>query len=68
MMEPMHELLQEAKKGGYGIPAPNVYNRFTIEAALQAADELNAPVSLASRKSASSLVTTSASIRAFRLP
>ena len=27
MMEPMHELLQEAKKGGYGIPAPNVYNR-----------------------------------------
>lgn len=22
MMEPMHELLQEAKKGGYGIPAP----------------------------------------------
>ena len=46
MMEPMHELLQEAKKGGYGIPAPNVYNRFTIEAALQAADELNAPVIL----------------------
>ena len=46
MMEPMHELLQEAKKGGYGIPAPTVYNRFTIEAALQAADELNAPVIL----------------------
>ena len=46
MMEPMHELLQEAKKGGYGIPAPNVYNRFTIEAALQAADELKAPVIL----------------------
>lgn len=46
MMEAMHELLQEAKRGGYGIPAPNVYNRFTMEACLQAAHELNAPVIL----------------------
>lgn len=46
MMEPMHVLLQEAKKGGYGIPAPNVYNRFTIEACLQAASDLQAPVIL----------------------
>ena len=46
MLQPMHELLQEAKKGGYGIPAPNVYSRFTMEACLQAAAELNSPVIL----------------------
>ena len=46
MLEPMHVLLQEAKKGHYGIPAPNVFSRFTMEACLQAADEMNAPVIL----------------------
>lgn len=44
MLQPMHELLQEAKKGNYGIPAPNAFSRFTMEACLQAADELNSPV------------------------
>lgn len=46
MLTPMHELLQDAKNGHYGIPAPNVFSRFTMEACLQAADELSAPVIL----------------------
>lgn len=46
MLTPMHELLQDAKKGHYGIPASNVFSRFTMEACLQAADELDAPVIL----------------------
>lgn len=44
MMEPMHVLLQDAKEGHYGIPAPNAFDRFTVEAALQAAEELHAPM------------------------
>ena len=44
MLQPMHELLQDAKKGHYGIPAPNAFSRFTMEACLQAASELSSPV------------------------
>lgn len=46
MILPMHTLLEDAKKRGYGIAAPNVFNRETIEAAYQAATELRAPVIL----------------------
>lgn len=46
MIIPMHELLQDAKEKGYGVAAPNVFNRETIEAAFQAGAELNAPIIL----------------------
>lgn len=46
MIIPMHELLREAKKGGYGVAAPNVFNRETIEACFLAADELKSPIIL----------------------
>lgn len=46
MIIPMHELLQDAKAKYYGVAAPNVFNRETIEAAFQAAQELSAPVIL----------------------
>lgn len=42
----MGKLLQEAKKGGYGVAAPNVFNDKTVEAAFQAASELRAPIIL----------------------
>ena len=44
MIIPMHELLKEAKKGKYGVAAPNVFNRETIEACFLAAKELRAPI------------------------
>lgn len=46
MIIPMHQLLKEAKKGGYGVAAPNVFNRETIEACFLAAKELRAPIIL----------------------
>ena len=46
MIIPMHELLQDAKNNRYGVAAPNVFNRETIEAAFQAGRELHAPVIL----------------------
>lgn len=46
MIIPMHEMLKEAKKGGYGVAAPNVFNRETIEACFLAAKELRAPIIL----------------------
>lgn len=46
MMTPMKDLLEEAKKGGYGIAAPNVFNRETIEACFLAAKKLRAPIIL----------------------
>ncbi|WP_434309804.1 class II fructose-bisphosphate aldolase [Hominifimenecus sp. rT4P-3] len=46
MIIPMHELLQDAKLHHYGVAAPNVFNRETIEAAYQVATELHAPVIL----------------------
>jgi len=46
MIVPMHELLQDAKNNHYGVAAPNVFNRETIEAAFRAGRELHAPVIL----------------------
>jgi len=46
MIVPMHELLQDAKRNHYGVAAPNVFNRETVEAAFQAGQELSAPVIL----------------------
>lgn len=46
MIISMSELLQKAKKENYGIAAPNVFNRETIEAAYLAAMELRSPVIL----------------------
>lgn len=46
MIIPMAEMLREAKRGGYGVAAPNVFNRETIEAAYLAARELRAPIIL----------------------
>ncbi|MFD1485908.1 ketose-bisphosphate aldolase [Lacticaseibacillus baoqingensis] len=46
MLMPMRDLLQNAKQGHYGVAAPNVWNRETIEAAFMAADELHAPIIL----------------------
>lgn len=46
MILPMSELLKKAKKEGYGIAAPNVFNRETIEACFLAAKELRAPIIL----------------------
>ena len=36
MLVTMKELLVEAKKGGYGVPAPNCFNRESIEACFKA--------------------------------
>lgn len=46
MMMPMGRMLEAAKQKGYGIAAPNVYNRETIEAAFLAAKKLKAPIIL----------------------
>lgn len=46
MIIPMHELLQDAKLYHYGVAAPNVFNRETIEAAFQAGRELKSPIIL----------------------
>ena len=46
MIIPMHTLLEDAIKRVYGIAAPNVLNRETIEAAFLAAKELRAPIIL----------------------
>ena len=46
MLEPMKELLVEAKRGGYAVPAPNVFDKESVEAAFNAAEELDSPVIL----------------------
>ena len=46
MMIPMGELLAKAKKEGYGVAAPNVFNKETIEACFLAAKKLRAPIIL----------------------
>lgn len=46
MIISMGEMLRRAKKDGYGVAAPNVFNDKTIEAAFQVADELKAPIIL----------------------
>lgn len=46
MLLPMKDLLLEAKAGGYAVPAPNVFNKESVEAAFNAAEELDSPVIL----------------------
>lgn len=46
MIISMGEILNKAKKEGYGVAAPNVFNRETIEACFLAARKLKAPVIL----------------------
>lgn len=46
MIISMSILLKEAKKSSYGVAAPNVFNRETIEAAFKAGEKLRAPVIL----------------------
>ena len=46
MMIPMGKLLAKTKKEGYGVAAPNVFNRETIEACFLAAKKLRAPIIL----------------------
>lgn len=46
MLEPMKDLLVEAKRGGYAVPAPNVFDKESVEAAFSAAEELDSPVIL----------------------
>lgn len=46
MLVPMKDLLVDAKQGGYGIAAPNVFNMETVEATFQAARELRSPIIL----------------------
>lgn len=46
MLITMGELLNEAKKGNYAVPAPNVWNEESTRAALMAAEECNSPVIL----------------------
>lgn len=46
MLVTMKELLVEAKKKGYAIPAPNVFNKESVVACFQAAKELRSPVIL----------------------
>ena len=46
MLETMKDLLVEAKRGGYAVPAPNVFDKESVEAAFNAAEELDSPVIL----------------------
>lgn len=46
MLITMGEMLKRAKKGGYGVAAPNVYNKETVEVCFEAARELKAPIIL----------------------
>ena len=44
MLVSMLEILEKAKKGGYGVLAPNVFNEDSVRACLEAAVELDSPV------------------------
>lgn len=46
MLTPMKEILTKARAGGYGVAAPSVHNEDSIYAAVEAAEECNAPVVL----------------------
>ena len=46
MLLPMIDLLNEARKGGYAVAAPNVWNEENTRDAIAAAEEMNAPVIL----------------------
>ena len=44
MLVSMKAIVDAAREGGYGVTAPNVYNEGTIRTAIQAAQELNSPM------------------------
>lgn len=44
MLVTMKEILVRAKKGNYGVTAPNVQSEDTVRAVLEVAEELNAPM------------------------
>ncbi|MCR1900002.1 class II fructose-bisphosphate aldolase [Irregularibacter muris] len=44
MLVTMKSILDKAKKEGYGVAAPNVFNMESVRAAFEAANELKAPV------------------------
>lgn len=44
MLVSMLEILKKAKKGGYGVLAPNVFNEDSVRACIEAAVELDAPL------------------------
>ncbi len=46
MLFSMKPILEEARKGRYGVAAPNIIDNRSIEFAIRAAEELNAPVIL----------------------
>lgn len=46
MLVTMAEILKKAQKGGYGVTAPNINNEDTLRAAIEAAEELQAPMIL----------------------
>lgn len=46
MIISMAEILKDAKKGHYGVAAPNVFDSITVKACFEAADRLKAPVIL----------------------
>lgn len=46
MLVTMTEILQKSRAGKYGVIAPNINNEVTARAAIQAAEELDAPVIL----------------------
>ncbi len=44
MIVPMLEILEHAKKGGYGVLAPNVFNEDSVRACLETAVEMDSPI------------------------
>ena len=44
MITDMGTILRKAKAEGYGVAAPNVWNRVTVKSVFEAAEELKAPV------------------------
>lgn len=44
MIVTMDQILKKAKQDGYGVAAPNVWDRFTVKSVFEAARELKAPV------------------------
>ena len=44
MLVTMKEILDRAKKGNYGVTAPNVQSEDTVRAVIEVAEELNAPM------------------------
>lgn len=44
MLVTMAEILNRARKGGYGVTAPNVQSEDTVRAVISVAEELNAPM------------------------